>query len=72
MKILLSNKVYDVLKYICLIGLPALATLVAALGSIWGIPNCEKIVLTINAIALFIGALIGVSSAQYNKSHDNG
>lgn len=72
MKILLSNKTYDILKYVCLIGLPALATLVAALGSIWGIPNCERIVLTINAVALFIGALIGVSSAQYNKANGNG
>lgn len=72
MKVLLTNKLYDVLKYLCLIGLPALATLVAALGAIWGIPNCDKIVLTINAVALFIGALIGVSSAQYAKSHGNG
>lgn len=72
MKILMSNRVYDVLKYICLIGLPALATLVAALGAIWGIPHCEQVVLTINAVALFIGALIGVSSAQYKKSHEDG
>ena len=72
MKILLKNSTYDVLKWVCLIALPALATLVAALGAIWGIPHCEQIVLTINAVALFIGALIGVSSAQYNKSHENG
>lgn len=71
MKVLLTNKLYDVLKYLCLIGLPALATLVAALGAIWGIPNCDKIVLTINAVALFIGALIGVSSAQYRKTNEN-
>ena len=73
MKILLSNRAYDILKWVCLIGLPALATLVAALGSIWGIPHCEQIVLTINAVALFIGALIGVSSAQYKeREHDAG
>lgn len=71
MKIMLSNRAYDILKYVCLIGLPAVATLVSALGAIWGLPYTEKIVLTINAVALFIGALIGVSSAQYNKSHDN-
>ena len=73
MKILMSNRVYDILKYVCLIGLPALATLVAALGAIWGIPHCEQIVLTINAVALFIGALIGVSCQQYKeREHDAG
>ena len=72
MKILLSNRLYDILKYVCLIGLPALATLVAALGAIWGFPYTEKITLTINAVALFIGALIGVSSAQYAKTNGNG
>ena len=46
MKILLSNKTYDVLKWVCLIGLPALAALVAAVGEIWHIPNVTQIVLT--------------------------
>ncbi len=72
MKLMLTNRAYDILKYLCLIGLPALATLVSALGAIWGIPYTDKIVLTINAVALFIGALIGVSCAQYKKSHENG
>lgn len=69
MKILLKDSVYDILKWVCLIGLPALATLVSALGAIWAIPNTDKLVLTINAVALFIGALIGVSSASYNKAN---
>lgn len=73
MKILLSNKTYDVLKWVCLIGLPALAALVAAVGEIWHIPNVTQIVLTINAVAAFLGTLIGVSCAQYKeRPHDAG
>lgn len=67
MKLCLSNKVYDILKWVCLIGLPAVSVLVATLGQIWGVPDCDKIVLTINAIAVFLGALIGVSCAQYRE-----
>ena len=70
MKILMTNKTYDILKWVCLIALPAISVLLATLGKIWGIPNCEKIVLTINAIAVFLGALIGVSTAAYNQKHD--
>ena len=65
---ILDNKVYDVLKYIALIVLPALATLYFALSSIWGLPYGEQIVGTITAIDAFLGALIGVSSSNYNNS----
>lgn len=68
MKILLTNKTYDVLKWACLIALPALAALAAAVGEIWHIPDMAQIVLTINAAAAFLGALIGVSSAQYRRT----
>lgn len=72
MKILLTNKAYDVLKWVCLIGLPALAALVAAVGEIWGVPHVREAVLTINAVAVFLGALIGVSTAAYNTENGNG
>lgn len=72
MKILLTNKAYDVLKWVCLIGLPALAALVAAVGEIWGVPHVREVVLTINAVAVFLGALIGISTAAYNKENGNG
>lgn len=64
----MSNKVYDITKYLCLIGLPAVSVLISTLGKIWNwnIPT-ENIVLTINAITLFIGALIGISCANYKK-----
>lgn len=62
-----NNKVYDVLKYVAQIILPALATLYFALSKIWGLPYGEEIVGTISAIDVFLGALLGISSASYNK-----
>lgn len=72
MEPILTNRTYDVLKWLCLIALPAVAYLISKLGAIWGIPNAEQIVETINAAALFLGMLIGVSTAQYNKANGNG
>ena len=66
----LSNSVYDVLKFLCTILLPALGTLYFALSKIWGLPLAEEIVGTLSAIAVFIGAVIGISSVQYNKEND--
>lgn len=64
----LNNKTYDVMKYIAQIVLPALATLYFALSKIWsGIPYGEEIVGTISAIDVFLGALLGISSMNYNK-----
>ena len=63
----LNNKVYDILKWVALICLPALATFISAIFPIWGLANADKIVVTINAIGLFIGALIGISSSTYNS-----
>lgn len=65
----MSNKVYDVLKYIAMIGLPAIAALYAALAGIWGFPYGEEIVGTIAAADTFLGALLQISTAQYNKEH---
>lgn len=61
----LPNSVYDVLKFICTIFLPACGTLYFALAKIWNLPLAEEIVGTLSAIALFIGALIGISSVKY-------
>lgn len=64
---MLPNKVYDVLKWIAQILLPALGTLYFALASIWGFPYAEQIVGTITAIDCFLGALLGISTHLYNK-----
>lgn len=62
----LPNKVYDVLKWILTVFTPALIVLISTLGVIYGF-DTEVITLTIGAIASFIGALIGISSINYNK-----
>jgi len=63
----MDNKVYDVLKYIAQIVLPAIATFYFALSQIWGLPYGEEIVGTISAIDVLLGALLGISTMQYNK-----
>lgn len=63
----LKNSVYDALKYIAQIVLPAIATLYFALSQIWGLPYGEEIVGTITAVDCFLGALLGISTAQYRK-----
>lgn len=63
----MTNKVYDVLKFIAQIVLPAIGTLYAALGAIWGLPFPQEVVSTIMAIDAFLGAILGISTHQYNK-----
>lgn len=63
----MTNKTYDVLKFIAQIVLPALGTLYAALAPLWNLPYSEQIVGTIVAIDAFLGALLGLSSANYYK-----
>jgi len=63
----MPDKLYDVLKWVCLIALPALAVLYFTLAKIWGLPYGAEITATINAVALFIGAVIGVSQISINK-----
>ena len=63
----LSNKVYDVLKWIAMYRLPALGTLYVALAGIWNFPYGEQVVGTITAVDTFLGVLLGISTAQYQK-----
>lgn len=63
----MSNKTYDLLKWIAQILLPALGTLIFALSKIWGFNYATEIVGTISAIDVFLGALLGISSINYNK-----
>ena len=67
----MSNKMYDILKWIAQYFLPALATLYFALSQIWGLPYGEEIVGTISAITAFLGILLGISTAQYNKKDNS-
>lgn len=65
----MSNKMYDVLKWIAVVVLPALGTLYFALAGIWGFPYGEQIVGTITAVDTFLGVLLGISAVQYNKNN---
>ena len=62
----MTNKIYDVLKYIALIVLPAIGTLYFAVAGIWGLPYGEQIVGT-----TFLGALLGLSAYKYNKTDES-
>ena len=66
----MSNKTYDVLKYIAQIALPAIGALYFALSQIWGLPYGEEVVGTITAVDAFLGALLGISTMLYNKGAD--
>lgn len=63
----LPDKVYDILVYFSKYILPALGTLYFALSQIWGLPYGEQIVGTIAAIDAFLGAILGISTYNYNK-----
>ena len=65
-----SNSMYDILKYIAQIVLPAIATLYFALSQIWGLPYGEEIVGTITAVDCFLGAILGISSVQYKRANN--
>lgn len=68
----MSNKTYDILKWVAQYLLPALATLYFAVAQIWGLPYGEEVVGTITAIDTFLGVLLGISTANYNKQNGVG
>ena len=63
----MTNKTYDILKWIAMYFLPAIGTLYFALAGIWGFPYGEEIVGTVSAIDAFLGVILGISTAQYKK-----
>lgn len=63
-----SNKTYDILKWIAQIMLPAVGVLYFALAGIWNFPYGEEVVGTITAVDAFLGAILGISTKQYNKT----
>ena len=67
---MLPNKVYDILKWSCIIALPALAVLIQAVCTIWNLPYGTELATTVTAIATFIGALLMISNANYKKTLD--
>ncbi|MBQ9346951.1 MAG: hypothetical protein IJT94_06355 [Oscillibacter sp.] len=68
----IPDELYDILKWVCLIFLPAFSTAYSALAGIWGLPGAEQIHATVTVISLFLGTLLGVSSAEYNRVNSKG
>ena len=66
----LSNKDYDVLKWIVMIVLPALSAFYVALAPVWNWPYAEQAAMTISAVTALLGALLGISTAQYKREAD--
>lgn len=63
----LSNSMYDFLKWVTMIVFPALATAYVGLASIWGWPYADEVAKTTAVICTLLGALLGISTAEYNK-----
>ena len=66
---MLKNKTYDLLKWVALILLPALGALYFGLASIWGLPYGEEVVGTITVVDTFLGAILQISTNNYNKNN---
>ena len=67
----ISNRLYDILKWLVIIVLPAVATLYAALSAVWAWPYADEVVTTITAVDTFLGAVLCISTATYNKEGQN-
>lgn len=65
----MNNKVYDILKWVAMIVLPALATLYLGLSNVWGLPYGEEVSTTITLVNTFLGAVLMISTNQYNKNN---
>ena len=63
----MSNKTYDILKWIALVALDAIGLFYSTIAGIWGLPYGDQVLETCVALSVLLGALVGVSSAQYNK-----
>lgn len=68
----MSNKVYDILKFLAQIVLPAFATFYVSIASIWGLPLGDEVSRTIMAVDTLLGAVLMISTAQYKKNLDTG
>lgn len=66
----MTNKTYDILKYIALVVLPALAVFYSTISQIWSLPFHDAIPDTIMAADLFLGALLKISTDKYNKGQE--
>ena len=64
---MIPNKLYDWLKWIALVAIPALSTAYVGLATVWGFPFADEVAKTACVVCTLIGALLGVSTAEYRK-----
>lgn len=64
----MSNKTYDVLKWISLVALDAVGVFYKGISAIWSLPYGDEVLATCSSISLLIGTLIGVSSLNYKNT----
>lgn len=64
---IIPNSVYDALKWITMVVIPALATAYVGLSAVWGWPYADEVAKTAAVVCTLLGALLGISTAQYNK-----
>ena len=71
MMTIFNDRVYDVLKWVAIVALPALATFISVISKIWGWGDIGiMIAQTITAVAVLLGALLGISAIQYKNRSD--
>ena len=68
----MSNKMYDILKWVALVALDAVGVFYNGISKIWGLPCGDEVLETCTALSLFLGTIIGVSSVSYNKNNGEG
>ena len=66
----MSNKTYDILKWVALTGLPARTTFYGVVGATCGIPHTQEVLTIAVAFDTMLGTMLGISSAQYRKAED--
>lgn len=67
----MNDKTYDILKWIAMILLPAIATLYFTMANIWSLPYADQIVGTITGVDTFLGVILGISTSRYNNIDDD-
>ena len=67
---MISNKMYDILKWVTMICIPAVTTAYVGLSAVWGWPYATEVAKTSAVICTLLGALLGISTAQYNKKEN--
>lgn len=71
MNLKINDRVYDVLKWVAMLFLPALAVLVKTVFAVWSIPYGDEISTTIMALDAFLAAILGISSIAYYKGNED-